>query len=41
MPMLMQDAIAWDAEEIIQILASHGADVNGIDDSNDYSWRGR
>jgi ankyrin repeat protein len=36
MPMLMQDAITWDAEEIIQILASHGADVNGIDDSNDY-----
>jgi hypothetical protein len=35
-PMLMQDAITWDADEIIQILASHGADVNGLDDSNDH-----
>ena len=36
MPILMQDAITWDADEIIRILASNGADVNGLDDSNDH-----
>lgn len=36
MPKLMEDAITWDADEIIRILASNGADVNGLDDGGDH-----
>jgi uncharacterized protein DUF6438/ankyrin repeat protein len=36
MPVLMQDAITWDADEIIRVLASNGADVNGFDDSSEH-----
>jgi hypothetical protein len=36
MPKVMKDAITWDADEIIRILASNGADVNGLDDSNEH-----
>ncbi len=34
MPTIMEDAITWDADEIIRILAGNGADLNGLDDSN-------
>ena len=34
MPDLMDDAILWDADEIIRILVANGADPNGFDDSN-------
>ena len=36
MPRLMEDAITWDADEIIRILACNGADVNGLGGSNDH-----
>ena len=36
MPTIMEDAITWDADEIIRILASNGADLNGLDDSNNH-----
>jgi hypothetical protein len=36
MPRVMDDAITWDADEIIRILASNGADGNGLDDSNEH-----
>jgi len=36
MPAIMEDAITWDADEIIRILAGSGADVNGLDDSNQH-----
>jgi hypothetical protein len=35
MPGLMEDAITWDADEIIRIVVRNGADVNGLDGSND------
>ena len=35
-PNVMEDAITWDADELIRILASNGADVNGLDDSDDH-----
>jgi hypothetical protein len=36
MPALMLDAITWDADKIIRILARNGADVNGLDDANEH-----
>jgi len=36
MPKVMQDAITWDADELIRLLASNGADVNRLDDSDDH-----
>lgn len=36
MPKLMEDAIMWDADEVIPILASNGADLNGFDDSHQH-----
>jgi len=36
MPKLMEDAIMWNADEIIPILASNGADLNGFDDSHQH-----
>lgn len=36
MPSLMEDAITWDADEIIRILVGNGADVNGLDDSDNH-----
>lgn len=36
MPKLMEDAIMRNADEVIRILASNGADVNGFDDSHQH-----
>jgi hypothetical protein len=33
MPGLMEDAITWDADELIRILVRNGANLNGLDDS--------
>jgi hypothetical protein len=35
MPKIMEDAISWDAAELIRILVSNGADANGLNSDNE------
>lgn len=40
MPKIMEDAISWDAAELIRILVSNGADANGLNTDNEHFLTG-